>query len=262
MATYFKRQLVGLDFLNSSVIKGLPAPTVGSQAANKAYVDSVIEGLNWKTAVRVAAGTNINLSSPGASIDGVTMVTGDRILLMGQTAPAKNGIYIYDAGGLVRAADANVAAELHQAVVNVLEGSFASNSYRQTNLVTTLDTDPISFEIFGSVAPQATETVSGIIELATQAEVNAGTDTTRAVTPATLAGTNIPRYFSAVIGDDVESVFNITHNLNNRYVLVNVIEFATGADVIAQVVRTGVDDLEVSFDAPPASASILVAIHG
>ncbi len=34
----------------------------------------------------------------------------------------------------------------------------------------------------------ATETATGLIELATQAEVNTGTDTTRAVTPATLKG--------------------------------------------------------------------------
>ena len=36
--------------------------------------------------------------------------------------------------------------------------------------------------------PDASETVKGIVELATVAEVQAGTDTVRAVTPAGLAG--------------------------------------------------------------------------
>ena len=37
----------------------------------------------------------------------------------------------------------------------------------------------------------ATDAVAGIIELATQSEVNTGSDTTRAITPATLAGSNL-----------------------------------------------------------------------
>ncbi len=45
--------------------------------------------------------------------------------------------------------------------------------------------------VAGSVVGAASTTAEGIIELATQAEVDAGTDTTRAVTPATLAGASI-----------------------------------------------------------------------
>lgn len=45
--------------------------------------------------------------------------------------------------------------------------------------------------VAGSVVGSASTTAEGIIELATQAEVDAGTDTTRAVTPATLAGTSV-----------------------------------------------------------------------
>lgn len=67
--------------------------------------------------------------------------------------------------------------------------------------------------------PSASATVEGSIELATQAEVDAGTDTTRAVTPDTLAS------FSGLFVASSESVSGI-------------IELATQAEV-----TTGTDDL-------------------
>jgi len=44
-----------------------------------------------------------------------------------------------------------------------------------------------------TLVPAATDTVSGVVELATSAEVQAGTDTTRAVTPATLHAGSLVR---------------------------------------------------------------------
>jgi len=81
-----------LDFLTTTRIVNLPDPSGAQEPATKAYVDSVVEGLGWKDSARVATQANINLSSPGASIDGVTMLTGDRILVRAQTAGAENGI--------------------------------------------------------------------------------------------------------------------------------------------------------------------------
>jgi hypothetical protein len=61
----------------------------------------------------------------------------------------------------------------------------------------------------------ASDTVPGIIELATQAEVNTGSDTSRAVTPATLAGRPFAKvYFSASITTVADTPFTITHSLN------------------------------------------------
>ena len=57
--------------------------------------------------------------------------------------------------------------------------------------------------------PEATETTAGVVELATIAEVNTGTDTTRAVTPAGLAGSGIQTKI-----DTVETNADVTDTAN------------------------------------------------
>lgn len=70
----------------------------------------------WKAPVRVASTVSIQVSTGlvnGAVIDGVTVATGDRVLLKDSTNPQGNGIYIIAAsGGASRAADADTAAEI------------------------------------------------------------------------------------------------------------------------------------------------------
>lgn len=61
--------------------------------------------------------------------------------------------------------------------------------------------------------PVASETTRGLIELATQAEVTAGADTTRAVTPATMKGT-----LNTVLENE-NSGFRISSNGANGYKL-------------------------------------------
>lgn len=137
--------------LNSQKITGLADPTSDTDAANKRYVDGAVQGLSWKTAVRVSSDSNVNLASPGATIDGVTMASGDRVLLLGQTSGAENGIYVWSgaSAALTRAADANSAAELKGAAVFVMEGTRADQAY---TLVTdgsiTVDTTALTWTQF------------------------------------------------------------------------------------------------------------------
>lgn len=65
-----------------------------TQGAVKAYVDNLITGLKWKPSVRAATTANGTLASAfanGQTIDGVTLATGDRILLKNQSSGAENG---------------------------------------------------------------------------------------------------------------------------------------------------------------------------
>lgn len=101
--------------------------TNATDATTKAYVDSVLAGLSWKTSVRAAttvAGTLATSFANGQAIDGVTLVTGNRILIKNQAAPAENGIYVVASSGApTRATDADTGTELVNATVYVSEGT-------------------------------------------------------------------------------------------------------------------------------------------
>ena len=67
--------LTDFDFGSVSKILNLPSPSNNGDAATKAYVDSLVEGLAWKDSCRVGTQANLSLSSPGSTIDGVTLAT-------------------------------------------------------------------------------------------------------------------------------------------------------------------------------------------
>jgi hypothetical protein len=68
-------------------------------------INNIISGLSWKVAVRVATTANITLSGT-QTIDGVSVVAGDRVLVKNQTTAYQNGIYVCAAGTWTRATDA------------------------------------------------------------------------------------------------------------------------------------------------------------
>jgi len=116
-------------------------PVSSLDAATKQYVDSQAAGnLHESTAVRVATTTNGTLASAfdnGSSVDGVTLATGDRILVKNQTTATENGIYIVEASGApTRATDADSwDDELVGIVVSVTAGSTnAATSWSNNNV--------------------------------------------------------------------------------------------------------------------------------
>lgn len=75
-----------------------------------------------KRTVRVATTANITLSGL-QSIDGVSLVAGDRVLVKNQTTASANGIYIVAAGAWTRSVDADLNTEIAGAIVNVDYGT-------------------------------------------------------------------------------------------------------------------------------------------
>lgn len=109
-------------------ITNVGTPTSANDAANKAYVDSVTNARQWKDAVRVATTANITLSGT-QTIDGVSLSSGDRVLVKDQSTAANNGIYIVSGGSWSRSEDANSSAEvLSGTTVNVNEGTAQGNT--------------------------------------------------------------------------------------------------------------------------------------
>jgi signal peptidase I len=76
--------------------------------ADITYVDSMVSGLDAKEAVEVATTENIDLGTGGLlTIDGVTLIAGDRVLVKNQTNTPDNGIYDAASGAWSRSADAD-----------------------------------------------------------------------------------------------------------------------------------------------------------
>lgn len=123
--------MTGALNMGSQLITNVLTPSAGTDAANKNYVDTAITSVTGlftsKGTVRVATTANGVLASAfanGQTIDGVTLVTGNRILLKNQSAPAENGIYTVNASGApTRATDMDVWSEVAGAWVTVQEGT-------------------------------------------------------------------------------------------------------------------------------------------
>lgn len=110
------------------------------------------EQQDWKNSVRVAttaAGTLATSFENGDTVDGITLATGDRILIKNQAAGAENGIYTVNASGApTRATDADASAEVTSGLsVHVSEGTTNAdtNWILTTNDPITLDSTALTF---------------------------------------------------------------------------------------------------------------------
>jgi len=125
--------------VSSARITNVATPTATGDAANKAYVDAQLQGLDVKNSVRVATTANGTLASAfanGETVDGVTLATNDRILIKNQSTGSENGIYTVNASGApTRATDFDSNSEVTGgAFFFVEEGTAnADNGFALTN---------------------------------------------------------------------------------------------------------------------------------
>lgn len=138
---------------NSQKITSLADPTNAQDAATKAYVDAVAQGIDAKQSVLAATTANITLSG-AQTIDGVSVVAGDRVLVKNQSTASQNGIYVAASGAWTRATDMDAWAEVPNAFVFVEQGSTQADTswVCSTNAGGTLDTTAIDWFQFGSAA--------------------------------------------------------------------------------------------------------------
>lgn len=261
-----RKQLADLDFGSVARIRNLPAPVNPDEPVRQQDLNSAVEGLAWKDSCRVATQANLNLASPGASVDGVGLSVGDRVLVKAQSVGAENGIYVWNGAAIAmtRSLDASTADELEQAVTTVEEGTSAGTSWRQSVTNFIINVAVITWLQFGASIGAASETSAGIAEIATQAETDGGTDNLRFVTPLKLnSWASKTRRAQATVGDGSGTQFDVTHNFATRDVMVQVFQ-ASGSyeQVDCDVSLPTINTARLNFASAPASNAYRVVVMG
>lgn len=239
--------------LGSYLISSSGTPAANNDLTNKLYVDTQITQArtqqDWKDSVRTATSGNVALTGL-QTINGVTLVAGDRVLVRANTAGAENGIWVAATGAWTRAADATQGNLTSGAQVTVEEGTLAGSQYRlSTANPITVGTTALSWVLWGAsqvyTADGTTLQLSG--------------NTFSAITGV---NNGLSRRYAALIGDGTATSFVINHGWNTTDVCVDVYEVSTGDSVLVDRRRSSANAVTVTFGAAPAASSYRVVIVG
>ena len=119
--------------ISGGSITGIGSPSSNTDVAIKSYVDQAVAGLRTRTIAECASTANVNIANAleaGDTIDGVTLVAGDRVLLKNQSTATQNGLYIAVASGAGTASrdpEHDTIAELSGQMIVVNQGSANDN---------------------------------------------------------------------------------------------------------------------------------------
>jgi hypothetical protein len=252
-----------IDIITATDLTGSANTNIPSTAAIKAYVDATIGGLgNLEGAWDASAGSFPVGSAP--------------------VAGTKKGDYWYvTVAGTVNSVPFNVGdaliALVDAASTTTYAGNWISlevNRDQATESILGLVTLATQTEVntgtntVEAITPAtlsgrtATETRTGIAEIATQTEVNDGTDDARIVTPLKLKTLldNRTGGYAANVGDGTATSFALTHGLGTRDVVVVIYDNSTFEEVITDVALTSTSVVTVTFAVAPSSNAYRVVI--
>jgi hypothetical protein len=235
-------------------------PVNALDAATKQYVDAVAEGLHVHASVVAATTANVDLSTgleAGDVIDGVTLVAGDRVLVKNQSTTSENGIYIAStSGAAVRASDYNTASEIDPGDFFFVTGgtTYDNTGWVQTAVVTTLGTDPITFEQFSGAGTYLAGnglTLTGntfsintavTVDLNTAQTLTNKTLTSPSITTPTVTGLKLNDssiVFEGSSADDFETTLSVVNPTADRTIT---LQDGTGTLAFTSDIETAVDN--------------------
>lgn len=147
---------------------------------------------------------------------------------------------------------------------SVTEGLTANQGRALKALIDSINSSNTGDEV------QATTTIAGIAEIATQTEVNTGSDNQRIVTPLTLKNTlgitgtlSSTLTYSQLIGDATATSIVVTHNIGNQFVQAEVYEVADAmGQVECEVELTSTTATTLRFNVAPSLNALRVVIIG
>ena len=194
-------------------------PTDAAHIATKGYVDAARQGLDVKASVRAATTAAINLSTDlqnGDILDGVTLVTGDRVLVKDQGSASENGIYVVvPSGAASRSSDANGTPDTGELTSGtftfVEEGTvnFDSGFVVSTNGTITVGTTGIVWTQFSGAG--SFEAGNGLSKSGTTVNVNVTANRTAITADAIdIASTYVGQSSITTLGTITTGVWNGT----------------------------------------------------
>lgn len=231
----------------SQKITSLADPTAAQDAATKAYVDSVAQGFDVKASVRAVATANITLSGT-QTIDGVSCVAGDRVLVAGQSTASGNGIYVVAAGAWSRSSDADTSAEVTAGMFTwATEGTaFADSGWvLTTNDAIVLGTTALTFQQFSGAG-----------------QITAGAGLTKSGNTLAVDTAVVMRRYATDVGDGSATSIDVTHSLGTLDVVVEVYRKSDGAKVECDVTHATTSKVTLGFTVAPTSAQYRAVVIG
>jgi hypothetical protein len=291
--------MTGAIAMGTNKITGLGTPSADADAANKGYVDSVAQGLDTKASVVAAtavAGTLATSFANGEVVDGVTLATGNRILIKNQADATENGIYVVAVSGAPsRSTDMDNGTEFPGAYVFVEQGTVNGDTgwVCTNNAPVTLGTTNIVWTQFSGAgtytasngvlltgsnftfAPRTgyglqtgasgaeikLATTSGL-SLASDLAVGAGNGISVLTNTVAIDSSVVVSKYATAFGDGSATSYTITHNLGTRDVIVSVYE-ASGsyAEVVCDVNHATTNTITLLFSVAPTSNQYRVVVH-
>ena len=274
--------------LNNFKITNLATPTLSTDAATKAYVDGVAEGLHIHAASYAGTTANLNatysngtagvgatLTNAGANAafatDGVSPSINARILVRLQTAQAENGIYVLSTVGdgstpwvLTRATDFDTAAEMSGGDFTFVDNgtTLGNTGWVCVDEVDTVGTDPVVFQQFSGAG---TYTASdGVLLTGTNftGVVVASGGLTVGASGFALDTAIAVRKYAADVGDGSATTYTVSHNLGTKDVIVSVYDNSSPyAEVVTDVQHTSTTAITLLFSVAPTSDQYRVVVH-
>lgn len=251
-------------------ITGLGNPTDAKDAANKEYVDLEIASKiaamgefmgDWGTASfpTVGSGEAGTIQkgdwwriSTAVTIEGYVCEIGDALFAK-VNAPGTTA-----ANWFILQSNVGEATTTALGLVRISEvADLTANNGLNTSRVV---------RIADLLARAATEARTGLIALATQAELTTGTNDTKAVTPLkfiTYVNTVLgSKGYTSAIGDGVATSIAVTHNLNSKNLIAQVVKNTGDEDVILVPVRkTTINSATIDFAVAPALNSYKIILY-
>ena len=257
------KQLTAIDMTGNPVINAADAGTATGLVTLQ-QMQAAMRGLDWKDSVRAASTANVASLSGPQTIDGVSLVAGNDVLLKNQTAASANGIYTVAAGAWTRRIDADANAEVTGGLtVTVTEGTANGNTVwtLTTDDPIVIGTTSLTFAQVGGGGAAYTAG-AGMALVGGAFLVNAGNGLIADGSSTRVDPAIVVRKYAMDVGNGSLTTITVPHNLGTLDVQIEVYQKSNGETVGCDKFRTDTNNVSLVFAVAPASAAYRVVVQG